>query len=136
MFYVSKISAFNVALHFPSSSAPLSNLEGFPTLFYNFLYSANNLAIYSFLSLSWCYLLSKSASSLFFSNLKMFLICSTSLSLIASSSTLTCSLIWTVYLLEMLVSWRMLTLLTLSAFKSLSSSWHHYNKKLFRALSI
>lgn len=61
MFYVNNIYAFNVALAFPYSSAPLSNLDGLPTLFYNFLYSANNLAFSSFLSLSWCSLLSKSA---------------------------------------------------------------------------
>ena len=31
IFCVNKISALRVALHLPASSAPLSNLEGFPT---------------------------------------------------------------------------------------------------------
>ena len=122
MFSVRRIYAFRVALHLPYSSAPLSNFDGLPTLLSNFLYSANNLAFSSFFSLNWCSLFSKSASSLFFSNLKMFLICSTSLSLIAYNSTLTCSLICTVSLLEMFVSCKMLTFDTLSDFRSLSSS--------------
>ena len=136
MFYVKRISAFNVALHLPSSSAPLSNFDGLPTLFSSFLYSANSLAFSSFFSLNWCSLFSKSASSLFFSNLKMFLICSTSLSLIDSNYTRTCSLICTVSLLEMLVSCKMFTFDTRSDFKSLSSSWDHSCKKLFRAFNI
>lgn len=136
MFWVNKISAWRVALHLPYYSAPLSNFDGFPTLFSSFLYSANNRANSSFFSRNWCSLFNKSLSSLFFYNLKMFRICSTSLSLIASSSTLTCSLIWTVYLREIFVSWRMFTLLTLSALRSLSSYWHQSTRKLFLDFNI
>ena len=37
MFYANFISASNVALHFPSSSNPFSNFDGFPTFLSKFL---------------------------------------------------------------------------------------------------
>jgi len=123
-----------VALHFPSSSALRSTLEDLPILASKALYCTNKRPNSSFLSLSSCYLLASSFSSLTFSNLWMFLICSTSLFFTAYSSTLTSSLTCTFSRWVKLWSCKIFTLLTLSAFRSLSSSWHHSVKKAFRAL--
>lgn len=100
IFSVRSISASNVALHLPFSSSPLSNFEGLPSFLSKFLYSTSSRLFSALRALISCSLLIKSDYNLLFSSLKTFLIWSTSLSLMASNSTLICSRIWTVYLLE------------------------------------
>ena len=135
IFSVSKISALRVALHFPSSYGPLYSFDGLPTFLSKFLYSTKSLLFSAFRIFSSCSFLVKSDSSLPFSRSNTFLIFPTSLSLIASSSTFTCSLIWIVYRLADVWSCRTSTLDILSFFTSPSSYLHHSAKKLFRLLS-
>lgn len=134
-FYVSKISDYIVALHLAESSALLSTLDDFPILPYKALYWTSKRESYSFLSRSSCSRCASYDSSLFFSSLWIFLTCSNSFCFTASSSTRTSYLTWIFSLWDMFWSWRMLTLLTLSAFKSLSSSNAHSAKNLFLDLS-